>query len=447
MSRRCPQPLSARVRKALQKLALVFFLFAGLPNAVTSGQTLNFNRDRGRIMLNTIKEDVRKNYFDPSLRGIDLDAHFKEAEEKIKRSDSLNQILGVIAQTLLDFNDSHTFFVPPSRPARVEYGWQMLMVGDKCFVTAVRPGSDAEAKGLKPGDEVKSIDGYAPTREIIWKLKYFYYSLRPRYGMRLVIIKPDGKEQELGVHASVDESPRVKDVGRDYRDLRREAESERRLHRNRWVKASEDLMIWKMPEFTMTDESLDEMLGKVRNHKALILDLRGNPGGLVDNLERLSGYFFDHDINIAEVKGRKEQKRLHAKTRGNRVFKGQLAVLVDSESASAAELFARLMQLEKRGVVLGDRTAGAVMMSRSYGHEQGLEVVALYGASITVADLIMSDGKSLEKVGVTPDELLLPTPQMMAAQHDPVISKAAALLGYKLDPVQAGAFFPTEWRK
>lgn len=442
-----PQLPCVRVRGPVGKLVLASFLLASFPNAVTHGQTLSFNRDRGRMMLNTIKEDLRKNYFDPSLRGIDLDARFKEAEEKIKRSESLGQILGIIAQALLDFNDSHTFFVPPARPARVDYGWQMLIVGDKCFVGAVKPGSDAQSKGLKPGDEVWSIDGYAPTRETLWKMKYFYYSLRPRSGMRLVINKPGGKEQALDVQARVEGHRRVQDVDRDFSDLVREAESENRLHRNRWVTADEELLIWKMPEFLMTDESLDAMMDKVRNHKALILDLRGNPGGLVDNLERLAGYFFDRDVKIAELKGRKEQKPMQAKTRGNRVFKGKLAVLVDSESASAAEVFARLVQLEKRGSVLGDRTAGAVMMSRSFGHEQGTDVVAFYGASVTVADLIMSDGKSLESVGVTPDELLLPTPQAMAAQHDPVMSRAAALLGYKLDSVRAGAFFPTEWRK
>ena len=87
------------------------------------------------------------------------------------------------------------------------------------------------------------------------------------------------------------------------------------------------------------------------------------------------------------------------------------------------------------------------MQSRQHGHEVGLETVSLYGASITNADVIMKDGKSLEHVGVTPDKLLLPAGVDLAANRDPVLSHAAELVGLKLDPDVAGKLFPIEWRK
>jgi C-terminal processing protease CtpA/Prc len=103
--------------------------------------------------------------------------------------------------------------------------------------------------------------------------------------------------------------------------------------------------------------------------------------------------------------------------------------------------------LEKRGTVVGDRSAGAVMEEIQYPHEVGVDIVAFYGASITMADLTMADGRSLEKVGVTPDELLLPTAADMAAGRDPVLARASALAGAKLDAETAGKLFPVEWRK
>jgi hypothetical protein len=58
----------------------------------------------------------------------------------------------------------------------------------------------------------------------------------------------------------------------------------------------------------------------------------------------------------------------------------------------------------------------------------------------------MTDGKSLEHVGVTPDKLMLPTGADMAAGDDPVLSYAASLAGVTLSPKDAGALFPIRWK-
>jgi carboxyl-terminal processing protease len=407
-----------------------------------------FDKERGRMMLSSIKDDLKKNYYDPTFRGMDIEARFKSADEKIKQAQSLGQIFGIIGQVLVELEDSHTFFLPPGRANKTEYGWQMKAVGDKVYVTAVKPGSDAEAKGLKPGDEVYSIDGFAPLRDNLWKINYMYRALRPRPGMRLVIIKPEGKEQEVDVLAKITPGKRVTDLtGDDIWDLIRESENEDRLHRHRALAVSDDLMVWKMPEFDMPKADVDSFLDKFKKKAGLILDLRGNPGGAEETLLRMIGNVIDHDVTVGEMKRRKESKPMLAKTRGAEGFKGKLVVLIDSDSGSSAEIFARIVQLEKRGIVIGDRSAGAVMRARHYGHEVGVDVVAFYGVSITDADLLMSDGKSLEHTGVMPDELKLPTPKDMAAQKDPVLAYAASLFGVTLTPEKAGALFPIEWRK
>lgn len=437
-------------------MALVFafcVLYISL-TVVASAQQVNlgFERGRGRDMLKAIKDDIKKNYYDPNFHGIDLEARFKTADEKIQQAQSVGQIFGIIAQVLLDFDDSHTFFLPPGRTDSIEYGWQMQAIGDKCYVVAVKPGSDAEAKGVKPGDLVLSIGGFKPSRDLAWKINYLFYSLRPAPVLPVALQKPDGQQLQLELAAKIKRGKRVidltgKDGGSDINEFIRDAENEDRLNRHRYITMGEEAFIWKMPQFDMTEPLIDEMMDKAAKHKAMILDLRGNGGGAETTLKRLTGYFVEKETKIGDLKGRKEMKPLTAKSRGGDVYKGKLIVLLDSRSGSASEVFARVIQLEKRGTVIGDRSAGAVMRSQHYSHTQGTDTVVFYGASVTDADLIMTDGKSLERTGVTPDELLLPAATDLAANRDPVLSRAAELIGIKISPEKAGTMFPLEWKK
>lgn len=159
----------------------------------------------------------------------------------------------------------------------------------------------------------------------------------------------------------------------------------------------------------------------------------------------LISWCFDRPITISTKQTRKGADTDVAKGRKD-AYAGQIVVLVDSRSASASEVTARVMQIEKRGTVSGDRTAGAVMTSRFFPHTLGHELggvgsVAFYATSITVADVRMSDRASLEKVGVRPDDLVIPTAADLAAERDPVLARAVALLGGSLSADEAGRFY------
>lgn len=107
-----------------------------IPANSNSQDVSNFERERGRMMLDMVKTEIKKNYYDPGFHGMDLDARFKAADEKIRSAASLGQVFGIIAQAMTDLGDSHTFFIPPNRAYRTEYGWQMQMIGDVCYVVA-----------------------------------------------------------------------------------------------------------------------------------------------------------------------------------------------------------------------------------------------------------------------------------------------------------------------
>lgn len=408
--------------------------------------------DRGRAldMLKTVSNEVRKHYYDPKLHGVDFDAKVAEAKQKIEKATSFNMAMSHIAAVLDSLNDSHTFFLPPQHSYKLDYGLLYQIFGNRCFVTRVRPQSDAEAKGVKPGDEILTINSYDINRGDIWKIHYVFSALRPQSSLQLLLRDPSGGQRQVEVQAKVRQEKRLKDLtlanaASDLFDLYREQETSEHLTRLRYMEYGDQLLVIKVPEFKYLSElQVAEIMGKARKYQGLILDLRDNPGGFAETLKYLVGSVFDREVKIADRVGRKDSKPEIAKPLHN-AYTGKLVVLVDAESASAAELFARIIQLEKRGAVIGDQTMGAVMEARDYSEQAGADTVIFYGASITEWDLIMTDGKSLEHSGVTPDELLLPSPHALANGRDPVLAHAAERLGIKLSSEDAGKAFPYEW--
>ena len=225
--------------------------------------------------------------------------------------------------------------------------------------------------------------------------------------------------------------------------LFREQDNYEQLTRERLYESG-DVMIWKMAQFDFSPATLESIMGKAQKHGTLIIDVRDNGGGAVACLNNLVGHLFDHDVKIADVVSRTPSPSMGAKHAAV-PYTGKVIILINSKSASASELLARVVQLEHRGTVIGDRSAGAVMEARQFVDVQGGDTQVRYGYSVTVANLIMADGKSLENVGVVPDETVLPTPQELASGADPVLVKAVGGAGLTLDATAAGKLFPFEW--
>jgi C-terminal processing protease CtpA/Prc len=408
-------------------------------------QMNDFERDRALSTLHEISSDVKKHYYDPKFHGLNPDALFKQTEEEMKSSASFNQAITKLAAALDKFDDSHLFYRPPPRPYRLEYGWRMKMIGDKCYVTAVRPGTDAEAKGLRRGDQVLAVNGFPTSRDTLWKIEYLYRVLRPQPSLKIAVASPGGQPRELSISALISEKAQLQNINFDnIWELIHQQDAENRIFETTCATVN-DVVVCKIPEFVLSPVQVDDILRKFGSHSAVVLDLRENPGGAVDSLERFLGGLFDHEVKISDRQGRKDMKPQLARPHG-KTYTGKIIVLVDSKSASAAELLARVMQLENRGTVVGDRSEGAVMEAEGFGYRHGtIERYSFYAASITRANLIMKDGKSLEKIGVTPDDLQIPTPEDMAAGRDTVLAHALGLAGAKVSSEDAGKLFPVKW--
>ena len=142
-----------------------------------------------------------------------------------------------------------------------------------------------------------------------------------------------------------------------------------------------------------------EILKLEKNNKLLgyILDLRNNPGGLLSQAVKISDYFLE-DGEIVSTKGRKKREnRKFFANKGDRIKGKPLIVLINTGSASAAEIVAGALQDHKRAILLGEDTFGK-------GSVQSIIPLKNKGAiRLTVSKYYLPSGKSISEVGVNPD--------------------------------------------
>ncbi|MEP7075329.1 MAG: S41 family peptidase [Acidobacteriota bacterium] len=396
-------------------------------------------RELHKQILINLKKDLKENYYDPNLRGIDIEAKVKEARDLVTAAKSVEEMTDIVARVLIQFDDSHLGFIPPARTVSVDYGFDMQLYGDRAFITRVSEDSDAKKKGLRPGDQIYMFEGFIPTRSEFWLLKYHYLVLAPQPKITLFIVKPSGNRYKVDIDAQINRESVFKPSNRELL-LEWQRTFRERTHQELYNDIP-GLAIWKIPAFEFSDIKVDKMIDRVKKGTSAILDLRGNSGGYVYSERELVSAFFDKEVMICNVLSRKKKEIEAVKGDGKKAFTGKLVVLVDSESASAAEVFARVVQLEGRGLVIGDQTSGKVMEALTFDHYFGLDNVIGYAFSITDADLVMKDGQRLEKVGVTPDDRVVPTPLDLANSRDPVLARAAEKLGFELTAEEAGKIF------
>lgn len=304
--------------------------------------------------------------------------------------------------------------------------------------------SDAATQGVKPGDRVIAVDRFAANRGDRWNLEYFYYALAPRSAVRLTLQSPGDSVRSVVAQAKVTPRSAIMDLtrGDDIWRIIRQSQNVEHAHRSRFMEFGNDVLVWKLPDFTADGRDIDRFMRRAQGFKALVIDLRGDPGGLESTLLRLAGDLVGADT-FGVRRERNKTKPLRTEAGGPR-FTGTVVAVVDAQSVSAAEILAYLLQMRRRGTVVGDRTAGAVMEARGYDHRVGTEVVVLYYTSVTVADLVFADGTRLEGRGVIPNESILPSGADFAARCDPALARAITLAGHSVTPEAAGALFPPD---
>jgi carboxyl-terminal processing protease len=146
-------------------------------------------------------------------------------------------------------------------------------------------------------------------------------------------------------------------------------------------------------------KALDDLHAK--GMRALILDLRGNPGGLLQQAIRISGLFLPADATVVSTRGRTEPERdVVFTSQGGRWGEIPLVVLVNGGSASASEIIAGAIQDHNRGILIGEQTYGKASVQTIIRLATGAEDSAM---RLTTAHYLTPDQRQIHDKGITPD--------------------------------------------
>lgn len=400
-------------------------------------------RARGVMMLADIKNVIKGRYYDKTYRGVALDAHFDRAKAEIQQVQNEGQVGAILSRTLAAFRDSHTYFIPPMRPYLFDYGFESRVVGDDAFVIDAPEDADPFKKGVRRGDRLLSVEGVRARRGGFAGLWYALNVAFPRKQLRLSVRTGDAPPRDVVVDTKVEERRKNLDIEEWFDEIMDRFKKSPSYAWSHWTYKEESVSVVRLYTFMVSEESMNELLERVKESKALVLDLRGNGGGSIEALRTVGGAFFPDEMELGSEVGRRGPKPFKSrKPKSKRFYSGTLVVLVDSASASSAEVLARALQLEKRAVIVGDRTAGAAMIAEHVPLASGNEMkFFVYGVAVTIADLRMRDGESLEGRGMTPDEIVLPSGDDLREGRDPAMARAAALAGLELSPEAAWSHF------
>jgi len=263
------------------------------------------------------------------------------------------------------------------------------------LIVRVIPGSPAEQHGIRAGDRIVSVDGRATS------------DLSTNQAANL-LQGPDGSTVELTV-VTGEEPPRRLHVRRRRVDVP-SIDEVRILDRHYGIGYFRLVCFQKT-----TRRDLEAALWKLHREgmKSLIVDLRGNPGGLLVTAVEVADTFLQRGI-IVSTRGRSAQEDFTYSAHNGNTWGVPLVVLIDRDSASAAEIFAGAIGEHGRGTIVGQRSYGK-------GSVQGIFPLSLTdaGLRLTTARFYSPTGRPYSRAGVEPDVVV-----RLAAK--PVAASAAA---------------------
>ncbi|MGH7505584.1 MAG: S41 family peptidase [Longimicrobiales bacterium] len=393
---------------------------------------------------------IARLHYDSTFNGVDWDAVRQELRPRAAAAATIGALRAVVSGMLERLGESHYALIPGESADAIEpgeesdttpsgvpgdVGMSVRVVGGLVVVTRIDPSGAAAAAGVRPGWAVERI-GEQSLGDALERLFELEGAERRIASTRFVFRVNEMLTGDAGTVASL----RFLD-GEDRRvtlDLTRRPRPGEPVRFGNLpaffaVLKHERIVVdgacvgvirfsvWMLPLAAAFDQAIDD----VRDCDGVVIDLRGNPGGVAGMVMGVAGHFFDEVTPLGILRSRGTELKLVANPRlvnraGQRVepFAGRVAILTDAASVSTSEIFAAGMQSNRRARIFGDTTAGQALPAVAVRLPNGDVLMHV------IADLTGPDGRRIEGSGVAPDVMVPLTRAGLLAGHDAPLEAA-----------------------
>jgi C-terminal processing protease CtpA/Prc len=162
-----------------------------------------FERGRMENIMDVVAKDIQKNFYDANLKGVDWKTITERARQRIRGADHLGEMLAAIASVPYQLNDSHTYFIPPGRSARVDYGFEAEPFAKDILVYKLKKDGPAVKAGLQLGDRIVGLNGFAVKRENFFEMVRYFEFLNPTNELTLTFDRGSGPARIIQVPARI----------------------------------------------------------------------------------------------------------------------------------------------------------------------------------------------------------------------------------------------------
>ena len=428
---------------------------ASAPPAAKAGTEAERRRESFEIVWRTVKE----NHFDPRFGGVDWDAVRAEFAPRAAAARNDRELHTLLQQMLNRLGRSHFNIIPPEAiPATFEdeeedaggedesaegetprtrgslyaaeqmtygIGIDLRVVGGAALVTRVEQGSPAERAGLRTGYVLRSVDGW-PMSAILRTIRragVYEPAARNQVPAEILVGYVNGSPGTSVRLSFLDGRNRLRRVAVPRERLKGELTPTAHALPAQFVEFESKLLrggVGYIRFNLFVAPVLEKFCAALRSMKdapGVVLDLRGNRGGLLGLVYGMGGLLETRPVSFGVMRTRAGWHEL-AVTPQRNAYRGQLVVLIDAETQSAGEVFAGGLQASGRAVVVGLRSAGATLPSAA----KELPTGAIF--QYAFAEFVTANGNVIEGSGVEPNIPVRLSRRALLAGRDPQLEAA-----------------------